>query len=167
MRAIGALAAGAVIALGSLVAPGWAVDPMHDSLVYCKGSLDGGASGAFTDMEHRIVVGDPPIPPRVRRKRMTIDGVSTPVMESGPRRAREAVVFVHGNPGSSRDFDSLVAQTGRFARAVAFDVPGFGHADDRPGGPYTTRGAARFIEDLTRRLGIRRVHLVLHDFGGP
>jgi len=166
MRAIGALA-GTVIVLGALVAPGWAVDPVHDSLIYCNGSLDGGASGAFTDREHTINVGDPPLPSGVRRKLMTIDGVSTPVMQSGPRRAREAVVFVHGNPGSSRDFDTLVAQTGRFARAVAFDVPGFGHANDRPGGPYTTRGAARFIEDLTRRLGIRRVHLVLHDFGGP
>jgi len=156
-----------VIALAALVAPGWAVDPVHDSLVYCKGSLDGGASGAFTDREHTIVVGDPPLPRGVRRRRMTIDGISTPVMEAGPRRGREAVVFVHGNPGSSRDFDSLVAETGRFARAVAFDVPGFGHADDRPGGPYTTQGAARFIDDLAKRLGIRRVHLVVHDFGGP
>ncbi len=123
MRAIGALAAGAVIALAALVAPGWAVDPVHDSLVYCKGSLDGGASGVITDREHTIVVGDRPLPPGVRRRRMRIDGISTPVMEAGPRRAREVVVFVHGNPGSSRDFDSLVAETGKFARAVASGPP--------------------------------------------
>ena len=87
MRAIGALA-GTVIVLGALVAPGWAVDPVHDSLIYCNGSLDGGASGAFTDREHTVIVGDPPLPPGVRRERITIDGVSTPVMQCGPRRAR-------------------------------------------------------------------------------
>jgi pimeloyl-ACP methyl ester carboxylesterase len=151
----------------ALALPAWGEDPIHDSLVYCDGGADGGAAGAATDAEHTIVVGDPPFPPRVRDERMTVDGVSTRVVEAGPRTAEEAVVFVHGNPGSSRDFDSFVAQTGGFARAVAFDVPGFGHSDDRRGGPYTTTGAARFIDDLTKRLGIQRVHMVLHDFGGP
>jgi pimeloyl-ACP methyl ester carboxylesterase len=159
--------AAAAAALMALAAPVHAADPVHDSLVYCQGSADGGASGAFTDREHTILVGDPPLPPRVRRSRVTVDGVSTELVQAGPRAAKQAVVFVHGNPGSSRDFDSFVAQTGRFARAVAVDMPGFGHADDRTGGPYTTAGAAHFIESITNRLGIRRVHLVLHDFGGP
>jgi pimeloyl-ACP methyl ester carboxylesterase len=167
MRTSRTLLAGAAAALTLVAAPVWAADPVHDSLVYCDGSVDHGASGAVSDAEHRIAVGDPPLPPGVRRSRVRVDGVSTRVIQAGPRTARTAVVFVHGNPGSSRDFDSLVAKTGRFARAVAFDVPGFGRADDRPGGPYTTDGAARFIEDLTKRLRIRHVHLVLHDFGGP
>lgn len=151
----------------ALVAPAEAVDPLHDSLVYCQEGYDNGATGAGTDAEHTIVVGNPPLPARVRRSRVTVDGVSTPVMQAGPKGAREAVVFVHGNPGSSRDFDSLLAKTGRFARAVSVDMPGFGHASDRPGGPYTVDGAAGFLQDLTLKLGIRRVHLVLHDFGGP
>jgi pimeloyl-ACP methyl ester carboxylesterase len=168
IRPVSTLVATAVAAaVVALAAPGWAADPLHDSLVYCPGTADGGATGAFTDAEHTVKVGDPPLPRGVRRARIAIDGVSTRVLEAGPRRASSAVVFVHGNPGSSRDFDSLLAETGGFARAVAFDVPGFGRADDRPGGPYTTDGAARFIEHLTARLGIRRVHLVLHDFGGP
>jgi pimeloyl-ACP methyl ester carboxylesterase len=50
---------------------------------------------------------------------------------------------------------------------VAWDVPGFGHADKPWDGPYTTAGAARFINDMLDHLGIRRAHLVLHDFGGP
>ena len=61
MQAIGALA-GTVIVLGAMVTPGWAVDPVHDSLIYCNGSLDAGASGALTDREHTIIVGDPPLP---------------------------------------------------------------------------------------------------------
>jgi pimeloyl-ACP methyl ester carboxylesterase len=167
MKASRVFVAAATAALCALAPPALAVDPIHDSLVYCQGSADGGLSGAASDSEHTILVGDPPLPPRVRRSRVTVDGVSTRVLQAGPRTARQAVVFVHGNPGSSRDYDAFVAQAGRFARTVAFDVPGFGRADDRPGGPYTTAGAAHFIESLTRRLGIRRVHLVLHDFGGP
>ena len=155
-------------AFAALTAPAPALDPLHDSLYYCDEGLDGGASGQWTtDREHRVLVGDPPLPAGVRASRVSVGRVSTRVVQSGPRHAREAVVFVHGNPGSSRDFDPFVAQIGRFARAVAFDVPGFGRADDRPGGPYTTQGAARFVEGITRKLGIRRVHLVLHDFGGP
>ena len=44
---------------------------------------------------------------------------------------REAVVFLHGNPGSSADWEPLLAATGRRWRAVAWDAPGFGHAATR------------------------------------
>jgi pimeloyl-ACP methyl ester carboxylesterase len=142
-------------------------DPIHDSLVYCDEGLDGGASGAVTDAEHTIVVGDLPLPANVHRLEATVDGVTTPVMEAGPPDASEAVVFIHGNPGSSRDFDQLLSETGQFARAVAFDMPGLGHASDTAGGPYTTEGAAHFIDGMLAQLGITKADLVLHDFGGP
>jgi pimeloyl-ACP methyl ester carboxylesterase len=141
-------------------------DEAKDPAFYCDGSPDGGASGAFTDAEHTVLVGDPPLPANVRESRQTVDGFATRVLEAGPATAEEAVVFVHGNPGSSRDFDGLLSSTGRFARAVAFDVPGFGRADDRRGGPYTHTGVAAYLNGLLARLGIRRAHLVLHDFGG-
>jgi pimeloyl-ACP methyl ester carboxylesterase len=144
-----------------------ATDPLHDSLIYCDEGLDGGATGAITDAEHTVIVGDKPLPANVQRLRMTADGISTPVMEAGPPDATEAVVFIHGNPGSSRDFDQLLSDTGRFARAVAFDMPGLGHADDPSGGPYTTEGAAKFIDDMLAQLGIQQADMVLHDFGGP
>jgi pimeloyl-ACP methyl ester carboxylesterase len=35
---------------------------------------------------------------------------------------------VHGNPGSSEDFDQPVAAVGAFGRALAFDLPGWGRA---------------------------------------
>jgi pimeloyl-ACP methyl ester carboxylesterase len=142
-------------------------DPLHDSLVYCRQTFDGGATGTGTDAEHTIEVGDPPLPPRVRQRRLKVGGITTRVTEAGPATATEAAVFVHGNPGSARDYDALVAAAGRHGRAVAFDVPGMGHADDRPGGPYSVDGAAAFIERVRARLGIERVHMVLHDFGGP
>jgi len=90
-----------------------------------------------------------------------------PVSSAGPRQAGEAVVFVHGNPGSSRDWDDLLDRTGRFARAVALDMPGFGRAAKPADFDHTIEGYAHFLGAALDRLGIARVHLVLHDFGGP
>lgn len=67
-------------------------------------------------------------------------------------------MFVHGNPGSSRDWEYLLARVGQFGRAVAQDVPGFGHA---------VEGYARYLGGVLEELGVRRAHLVLHDLGGP
>lgn len=94
-------------------------------------------------------------------------GIAAPGLEAGPREAGEAVVFVHGNPGSSSDWTALVAATGQFARAVALDMPGFGKAAVPGGFDYHVRSYAAFLQDALRGLGIERVHLVLHDFGGP
>ena len=37
-----------------------------------------------------------------------------------------AVVFVHGNPGFSQDWENLLERVGAFSRGVAPDMPGFG-----------------------------------------
>jgi pimeloyl-ACP methyl ester carboxylesterase len=137
-----------------------------DGALYCDGALDGGLAGAVTDAEQSVRAGDPPLPAGVTERRLDVDGVSTRLLEAGPSSADEAVVFVHGNPGSARDFDVLLASTGRYARAIAFDVPGLGDADDRRGLDYSTDGAARYIGRVIAQLGVRRVHLVLHDLGG-
>jgi pimeloyl-ACP methyl ester carboxylesterase len=50
---------------------------------------------------------------------------------------------------------------------VALDMPGFGHADKPEHFDYTVGGYARHLEGALTQLGIRRAHLVLHDFGGP
>ncbi len=137
-----------------------------DGVLYCEGALDGGLTGALTEAEHAVRVGDPPLPAGVTERRLDVGGIATRVVQAGPSSADEAVVFIHGNPGSARDFDVLMARTGRYARAIAFDVPGLGHADDRRGLDYSTNGAARYIGRVIEELGVRRVHLVLHDLGG-
>lgn len=100
-------------------------------------------------------------------RQLTVDGVRSPVREAGPPHAREAVVFVHGNPGSSEDWVDLVQRTGDFARAIAPDMPGYGKAERHPRFDYTVEGFARHLDGLLEQLGVERVHLVLHDFGGP
>ena len=103
----------------------------------------------------------------VRSAEIVVDGVRSPVIEAGPEASREAVLFVHGNPGSRLDWHDLVARTGVFVRAVALDVPGFGEADKPDGFDATVPGYATFIGGALAQLGIDRAHLVLHDFGGP
>jgi pimeloyl-ACP methyl ester carboxylesterase len=99
--------------------------------------------------------------------RITVRGIGLPVLQAGSPDSREAVVFVHGNPGSGQDWTDLVRRSGEFARALAPDMPGFGRADKPPDFPYTVEGYAGFLDDVLRELGIDRVHLVVHDFGGP
>jgi pimeloyl-ACP methyl ester carboxylesterase len=98
---------------------------------------------------------------------LTVAGVRSPLLQAGAPDAREAVVFVHGNPGSSRDWADLVGRVGEFARAVALDFPGFGRADKPAGFDYTVPGYARHLAAALSELGIDRAHLVMHDFGGP
>jgi pimeloyl-ACP methyl ester carboxylesterase len=96
-----------------------------------------------------------------------VAGVRSKVREAGANPLREAVVFLHGNPGSSEDWLDLMGRVSAFARAVAPDMPGFGKADRPRDFEYTVPGYARHFGALIEQLGIDRAHLVLHDFGGP
>jgi pimeloyl-ACP methyl ester carboxylesterase len=97
---------------------------------------------------------------------VTVRGVRSLVRESGREGAREAVVFVHGNPGSSEDYTALVAALGDHVRTVAPDMPGYGKADRPRDFAYTVEGYAEHLQGVMVELGVERVHLVLHDMGG-
>jgi len=106
----------------------------------------------------------------LRRSQIAIDKVRSFFIEASPKgykKSEEAVVFVHGNPGSSEDWVDLVKQVGKFARSVAFDMPGFGRSDKPKDFNYTVRGYAKFLGKGLQKLGIKKAHLVLHDYGGP
>lgn len=81
----------------------------------------------------------------LREGEVRIGGVRSPVLQGGPKDAGEAVVFVHGNPGSSRDWEDLLKKVSPFARAVALDMPGFGRADKPARFDYTVDGYARHL----------------------
>lgn len=98
---------------------------------------------------------------------LTINGIRSPALRAGDAANEQAIVFVHGNPGSSRDWVDLMAQVAPFSRALAVDMPGFGQADKPANFDYTVAGYAEHLDRMLKAEGIRRVHLVLHDFGGP
>lgn len=98
---------------------------------------------------------------------VTVDGVRSPYLHAGPSDADEAVVLVHGNPGPKEDWQRLLTRTGVLARSIAPDMPGFGAADKPERFVYTVDGYARHLGGVLEALEVSRVHLVLHDFGGP
>lgn len=106
--------------------------------------------------------------PPVERSSLLAGGTRTRLVQAGPAEASEAVVFLHGNPGSADDWVGLAgAAAGAGKRAVAFDLPDFGETIAPDGFEHDVPGYAGFVDQALTELGIERVHLVLHDFGGP
>ncbi|HYG95701.1 MAG TPA: alpha/beta fold hydrolase [Solirubrobacterales bacterium] len=105
----------------------------------------------------------------VRRSSLLAGGTRTRLVEAGPEDATEAVVFVHGNPGSVDEWiplaQAVAARTGK--RALAFDLPDFGETIAPAGFEHHVAGYAAFLGEGLGSLGVERAHLVLHDFGGP
>ena len=103
----------------------------------------------------------------VRRTRVAVAGAQPRLLHAGPEQAREAVVFVHGNPGSADDWERLLGAVGARVRAVALDLPDFGETVAPPGFEHSAPSHAMFLGTALTTLGIERAHLVVHDFGGP
>jgi pimeloyl-ACP methyl ester carboxylesterase len=104
----------------------------------------------------------------VERSSLLVGGTRTRLVQAGPADAAEAVVFVHGNPGSADDWVRLAGAAGAAGhRAVAFDLPDFGETIAPDGFEHTPFGYAEFVAEALGELGIERAQLVLHDFGGP
>jgi pimeloyl-ACP methyl ester carboxylesterase len=104
-------------------------------------------------------------PRQPERADVTVDGVELRVLRVGA--TGDTVLFIHGNPGSADDWAGPMEAVGGFARAVAFDLPDFGETRAAAGFAHSVGAYADFVERARRQLGLGRVHLVLHDFGGP
>lgn len=72
------------------------------------------------------------------------------------------VLYVHGVPDSSRMWEPFLQRTG----GIALDLPGFGRSGKRADFPYDIDGYADFIGRFIGHVGLGRVRLVCHDWGG-
>lgn len=92
-------------------------------------------------------------------------GVRSFVLDKGEG---EPVVCLHGVPSSSFLYRKVVpALAARDLRGVAFDLPGLGLAQRPADFDYTWSGLGRWTGAAIDALGLDRVHLVVHDIGGP
>jgi pimeloyl-ACP methyl ester carboxylesterase len=96
------------------------------------------------------------------------DGVHIHYVDEGPRDG-DPVLMLHGVPTWSylyRRFIPPLASAG--FRAIAYDQLGFGRSD-KPDSPdeYSIERWAFHLEALINALGLERVTLVMHDWGGP
>lgn len=149
------------IAATALALPGGAPGQERDPDAYCD------PQNTHLDPQDVNRPDAPPIelPAGFVRREVPLAGFKTSVIERGPRDSREAVVFMHGNPGSSLDFIGLLGAVPKGTRVVAFDILGFGEADKPYDFPYDLAASRPLVDRVFRELGIERMHLVGHDVG--
>jgi pimeloyl-ACP methyl ester carboxylesterase len=102
--------------------------------------------------------------PAIETGTVMVDGVSTFFRRT--RGDGAPVVFVHGNPTNSGDWEPFLERLER--RAVALDLPGWGRSE-RPvpaAFDYSMHGLARFFTRFLQRMAIEDYSLVVHDWGG-
>ena len=87
-------------------------------------------------------------------------------VDEGPR-SDEAVVMVHGNPTWSFFYRNLVLALRGRLRCIVPDHLGCGLSDKPQDYDYTLGNHIRNLAALVDSLGLKRVHLIVHDWGGP
>ncbi|MBB4664988.1 alpha/beta fold hydrolase [Conexibacter arvalis] len=80
---------------------------------------------------------------------------------SAPAEGAPAL-YVHGVPTSSDDWLPFLPLTG----GLAPDLPGFGRSGKGGQNDYSLHGIASFVERFLEMVGVERVKLVVHDWGG-
>jgi len=97
---------------------------------------------------------------------ITPRGARLSYLDEGPRND-EAVLLLHGNPTWSFYFRDLVRELSAAGlRCIAPDHIGMGLSEKPEEYPYTLEMRIADLEALVAALGLKRVHLVVHDWGG-
>lgn len=79
----------------------------------------------------------------------------------------EPVVMVHGNPTWSFYYRRLIGDLRENYRVIAPDHVGCGLSDKPQRYDYTLARHIANLEALLERLGLKKITLVVHDWGGP
>lgn len=97
---------------------------------------------------------------------ITPRGARLSYVDHGPRRD-DAVLLLHGNPTWSFYYRDLVRDLAAAGlRCIAPDHVGMGLSEKPPDYDYTLATRIADLEALVGALGLKRVHLVVHDWGG-
>lgn len=105
---------------------------------------------------------DPPI------RYLELRGATVAYTDDGTRG--QAFVFLHGVPGSVRDFrwlEAALREKRLDARAVRISMPGFGGTDVALGGKMSLAEQSRFVTDFLDKCDLDEVTLIGHSLGGP
>jgi haloalkane dehalogenase len=95
----------------------------------------------------------------------TPQGARMSYIDEGPK-GDEAVLMLHGNPTWSFYYRDLVRELSGRVRCIAPDHIGMGLSAKPQGYDYRLVSRIADIEALVERLGLRKIHLVVHDWGG-
>ncbi len=94
------------------------------------------------------------------------DVVRMHYVEQGDPQAEQTVLCVHGNPTWSFTFRQVLQQVGSHARVIAVDHIGCGLSDKPQRYSYTLQRHVGNLARLIEQLDLKRVTLLVHDWGG-
>lgn len=95
------------------------------------------------------------------------EGARMHFVDEGPRGDPQPIVIVHGTPTWSFEWRHVISALRAGRRVIAVDHLGFGLSDKPEGAAYEPAAHAARLAGLLDALGVTRVTLVVHDFGGP
>lgn len=99
-------------------------------------------------------------------KRFATPAGALSYLDEGPR-SDEAVVMVHGNPTWSFFYRNVVLALRGSMRCIVPDHLGCGLSDKPQDWDYTLPNHIANLRALLDSLQLKRIHLVVHDWGGP
>ena len=79
----------------------------------------------------------------------------------------EPVLLLHGWPTSYHLWRDILPIVGQNKRAIALDLPGYGLSDKPLDIRYGFTYFENILEGFLDELGLEKIHLVVHDIGGP
>lgn len=93
---------------------------------------------------------------------LNIDGIKVHYFDTG---SGETVLFLHGWGTDFLSFKPFLEALAPYYRVCAVDLPGFGQSDEPPAA-WAVDDYGDFVLNFMTCLGIRRVILIGHSFGG-
>jgi pimeloyl-ACP methyl ester carboxylesterase len=95
---------------------------------------------------------------------LRVGKIDTNIAEAGEGTA---ILLLHGNPDTHTVWSSTVAHLAPKYRCIAPDLPGFGKTPMPDDFDFSLKSQAAYVRELFAALKLDRVHLVVHDVGGP
>lgn len=95
----------------------------------------------------------------------TAGGARLSYLDEGPR-SDEAVLMLHGNPTWSFFYRDVVRSLSPDMRCIVPDHVGMGLSEKPENYDYSLGTRIADIEALVASLGLKRIHLIVHDWGG-
>jgi haloalkane dehalogenase len=99
---------------------------------------------------------------RFERRRLTVLDSHLAHVDVG---AGDPIVFLHGNPTSSYLWRNVIPQLTDAGRCLAPDLIGMGRSGKAAGSRYRLGDHVRYLDAWFEALALRRVTLVVHDWG--
>lgn len=96
-------------------------------------------------------------------KKISINGNTLSFLDQGQGKV---VVMLHGNPTWSFYYRNLVKKLQGSYRVIVPDHMGCGYSDKPQDYPYTLKNHIDNLEELLAELDVKKISLVVHDWGG-